>query len=382
MKNVLLLDTNLSSLPIYDYLVTNEYNVYVIGGNPDDFLAKYSKNYINLDYQDIHKVEALINEKKIDFLVPGCNDVSYFSCSKLRDRGFLSCIDTYETTTIINNKEKFRFFAQQNKLSVPKIYNSELTITSFPVIVKPVDAYSGRGITIVNNSEEVISAIQNAKSFSSSSSYIIEDYISGQLYSHSAFISDGKIFLDFIVKEFCSTNEFAVDTSHVEVSFNETILSKIRNQIQVMVDKLKLVDGLIHTQFILKEETFWIIEVTRRCPGDLYSKLINFSTGIKYAELYTLPFLGIKYLYTSIEKKQNFILRHTISLAHDSSFCSLKFKIPLMIRNFFPLNTVGNFIKKSPFDRIGIIFMSANSQIEMSELLLKTLNKSLYDVNN
>lgn len=381
MKNVLLLDTNLSSLPLYEYLITNNYNVYVLGGKKDDFLAKYSKNYIEVDYQDIIKVESIINELNIDFLVPGCNDVSYFSCAKLRDRMIFPGIDTFESTNILNNKEKFRNFALQNDLSVPKIYNSKLNVNSFPLIVKPVDAYSGRGITIIHSSEDVSSAIKHAEFYSSTGTCIIEDYINGQLFSHSAFISKGEIFLDFIVKEYCSVNEFAVDTSHVEFSFDETVLSNIRNEIQLMAQKLNLVDGLIHTQFILNEDKFWIIEVTRRCPGDLYSKLIEYSTEINYSQFYILPFLGVEYLNSSIQKKQNLILRHTIALSDDSNFSSLQFNIPLTIRDFFPLSVVGDFIKKSPFSRVGLMFITANSQVDMSNLLFKTLNKSLYDVN-
>ena len=60
-------------------------------------------------------------------------------------------------------------------------------------------------------------------------------------------------------------------------------------------------DGLIHTQFISDNNTFSLIEVTRRCPGDLYSKLIQMSTGINYSELYSMPFMGLE-LPINVEK--------------------------------------------------------------------------------
>ena len=50
---VMLLDTNFSAKPIYDYLVQTGTEVYVVGGNPNDVLAKSVNNYINLDYSNI-----------------------------------------------------------------------------------------------------------------------------------------------------------------------------------------------------------------------------------------------------------------------------------------------------------------------------------------
>ena len=60
MSNVLLVDTNFSSGPIYQFLREAGHNVAVIGGNPRDALAKSVENYINLDYSDIEKTKQVI----------------------------------------------------------------------------------------------------------------------------------------------------------------------------------------------------------------------------------------------------------------------------------------------------------------------------------
>ena len=49
-KKVLLVDTNFSAKPIYNFLVENGLDVYVIGGNKSDSLAKSVKNYFELKY--------------------------------------------------------------------------------------------------------------------------------------------------------------------------------------------------------------------------------------------------------------------------------------------------------------------------------------------
>jgi hypothetical protein len=95
-KNVLLVDTSFSAKPIYDYLMRTGYEVFVVGAKPDDALAKSVPNYINLDYSDTNELSKLIENLKIDFLVPGGNDLSYKVCSQINaERPFYN-IDSIE----------------------------------------------------------------------------------------------------------------------------------------------------------------------------------------------------------------------------------------------------------------------------------------------
>jgi len=138
------------------------------------------------------------------------------------------------------------------------------------------------------------------------------------------------------------------------------------------------VDGLIHTQFIKKGDSFWIVEVTRRCPGDLYSLLIEFSTGFRYAESYTKPFLGESINLSNQTSNKKYILRHTISQSNEGIYNSLKFLSPVQIEKFIPLSLTGDKVKGSPFSRIGLLFLRANSERELIDLFKKTLNRELY----
>jgi len=60
MNKVLLVDTNFSSAPIYNDLVQSGCEVFVVGGNPEDFLAKSTKNYINLDYSNVDRIREVM----------------------------------------------------------------------------------------------------------------------------------------------------------------------------------------------------------------------------------------------------------------------------------------------------------------------------------
>ena len=383
MKKALLLDTNVSSFPIYEFLLSKGYDTYVIGGNPSDCLAKYTTNYINCNYSNPELLQNAISEYGFDVIVPGCNDMSYLSATKVNGNNKFYGLDSTEVTEIINNKNKFRNFGISNELHIPKLFDKEDAYLQInPIIVKPVDAYSGRGVSVIENPNkiDIDTAIETAISFSSSKNYLIEEYIKGQLYSHTTFISNKKILIDFVVIENGSTNEFTVDTSNVVYDFSESILNEIRTDIEKMSELLNLEDGLIHTQFIKTENSFKIIEVTRRCPGDLYSLLIQKSTGFNYAEYYTKPFINQKLNTPNHIPSNNHILRHTLSVSNDTPFIGVHYNQPIDVDLYIPMNLTGTEIKKSPFGRIGLVFIKCNSIDELANTTETILNRQLYTI--
>jgi len=383
MKKILLLDTNVSSFPIYDYLIKNGYDVYVAGSKPNDCLAKYTDNYINIDYSNVYFLQDLIHQYNFDFLIPGCNDMSYISTTKVNDKNKFYGLDSTEVSEIINNKNKFRKFAIDNNLNVPITYTKdEIDKLNIPIIIKPVDAYSGRGVSVIKNIKEsdINLAIENAINYSNTKNYLIEEYIEGQLYSHTAFISDKKIIIDFIVIEYGTKNEFTVDTSNVVHDFPENTLEDIREQIEYMAQKLNLVDGLIHTQFIKTKNSFKIIEVTRRCPGDLYSLLIQKSTNFDYVKYYILPFINEKYEHQKFEIEKNKILRHTISFDETKNFIGVSYENDVNIELEIPLSTTGDLLQKAPFGRISIVFFRCKTVEELHEMSYKLIQKKLYKI--
>jgi biotin carboxylase len=383
-RNVLLLDSNVASLPIYRFLRRVADRVHVMGGNPADFLARFAPEaYVQLDYSRVDEVRAFMEREGITHVVPGCNDVSYLSSARLDDAGRFPGIDSEGVTETINNKEKFRAFAAGAALSVPAVHSPGSRITS-PVIVKPVDAYSGRGVTVLKEPtpETLDAAVKTAVGFAKSGRCVVEDYVDGQLYSHSAFLAGGRILLDVVVEEHGSANQFAVDTSHLVTDFPAELLHRLRDEITGMAARLSLVDGLVHTQFIRSGSRFWIVEITRRCPGDLYSRLVELSTGVPYAEYYARPFLGMKIDHVETVSVKRLILRHTISRPSDGlPFVSLRFHESVEIEEYVPLALTGDALPRSPFGRVGLLFLRADSRQRLESLKAAALRRELYDIN-
>ncbi|WP_165187183.1 ATP-grasp domain-containing protein [Caulobacter soli] len=380
MDRVLLLDTNVSSAPIHRYLVDAGFEVHVAGRNPGDFLAKVSPNYVNLDYSDVEATLALVERMEVKYLIPGCNDLSYDTCAAISARRPFPGIDPVEVVHTLGNKQAFRRYAALHDIPAPRQIAEADAVAGRSIIVKPVDSYSGRGVTALNapTTDEIDTALALAKSFSATGACLIEEFVEGQLYSHTAFLGEDGVVADFIVEEHGSINPFAVDTSCLVPDFDPTMLGKVRASIEQIARDLKLTSGLIHTQFISDGDRFWLIEITRRCPGDLYSLLISLSTGFDYAENYVRPFLGKPF--KDSDRRQSAILRHTITLREAQTFGSLQFHRPIHIEKFFPQSLAGDRVAVSPFARIGILFARTEPGAALDALMSATLRGELYSV--
>ncbi len=380
MTRVLLVDTNFSSIPIYQSLIEGGHEVYVAGKNPNDALAKISKNYAEIDYSNTDEIKHFIKSKNIEKIIPGCTDKSYESCAKIGEGTSLWHGDSFELYNLINNKEHFRNIAKHLGIPIPKKFNSieEAISEGKEIIIKPSNSFSGIGITRIKNKtlSSINSAISTAKAGSPTGEFLIEEFVHGQLYSYSAFLEKKKVVNSFLVREDCVRSPYTVDSSYVIE--NKKINTELQDCIETIAEKLNLTDGLIHTQFIRNEKNFWIIELTRRCPGDLYSKLIEMSTSDFYANNYAQYFLGKK-IQMQKNNIRNNIIRHTISGIKSNFFLGLSIKEKISNALYVPLKTVGDDYNNKTPNRIGIIFIKSKNKTALDKMYRKILDNKIFN---
>jgi biotin carboxylase len=381
MKRTLLVDTNRAAVPIYHALLNRGHEVWVVGNRPTETLAKLASNYVQLDYSKSEQLAAFVNENAFDYLVPGCTDLSYMVCSEI-NQGRFPGIDTPPNASAINIKGAFRQVADELGLPTPRTLTPQQASDVQAIIIKPEDSFSGQGVTVLHNAtpSKLIKALETARKASNSGGVIIEEYITGQLFSHSAFICNGEVVADFIVQEDSTINPFTVDTSRVVEDFSQERLKSLRKNLLRLSSALKLRDGLMHTQFIVSGNRYWIIEATRRCPGDIYSLLIEFSTGYPYAANYLAPFIGEAPLPREGWAIKERITRHTATSYNGVTLWGFKFSVPVDIRLFVPLATSGDFIAPSPYGRAGIFFFQSSTNDEQERLYRTILDGNLYSL--
>ncbi len=238
---VLLLDTAFASAPIYNYLVRSGHDVWVMGNRQNDLLAKRAgSNWIQQDYSQVQEVEKHVLRQGIEYVVPGCTDISIDTCLQLRMNPHL--LDTPETNGILSNKALFRTLCADLDLPAPRVISREHFPIQGQFICKPVDSFSGRGITVFNGNDRkaLEAAYTSAREASATSTALIETFEAGDLYSCSAFVDSQRITSAFYVREGSSANPFAVDTSYIAYGLPAQCVKALEESLEKLCTALRL----------------------------------------------------------------------------------------------------------------------------------------------
>lgn len=276
------------------------FTVVTSGNNPQDAGHAYSDEQHFVDYSDKEALLVLAERLSIDAIVASANDFSALSCAYVAQKLRLPGHDPLEVAEIVHHKDKFRTFALQTGLPVPKAvrvekeYNSEDTADLvFPVLVKPVDLSGGKGITKVSDPQLLPAAIDKALAVTRSDAVVVEEFIEGSNHGYSTFIENGKVRFAFMDDEHYFINPYLVSGASTSLKYSPALATQLNTALETMVSRLNLCDGLLHVQFVLKEQIPYIIEICRRTPGDLYVKLVEYATGFDMSDAIVKRVLGL-----------------------------------------------------------------------------------------
>lgn len=371
---VLVLDANFSTLPIVLALQSKGYFVICCGNLASDPCHRISDKSIILDYSNKDALLAEVERIKPDYLVSGCNDISYISASWIAEKLKYPGYDSYNTTCVIHDKVLFRSLCRSKNYPSPRSATTEdqALELQLPVLLKPNLSFSGKGIERIETVNELRQAIDRLHKLKVE--YVIEEFIEGDLFSHSAFIRDGEIITDFFVHEYCTVYPYQVNSSHVSVGLSEIVMYKARCWLKQFSKDLELVNGLVHTQFLSDGDSFSVLEVCRRCPGDLYSLLIQKSTNADYAWLFVSGFVQQKPTASEIISKPRYVTRHTVTVDYNCIYLGSKLTIDCLHSVNYQLKKCGEKLLAAPYDKAGIYFIEHSNAEKMKKLTIDTLH--------
>lgn len=367
-KVVLLIGASYSAVPIAKQIKELGFKLLILTGKPEEPATYFAEEVIAIDYSNHKESMQALKKYKFDFVVPTCNDASYLLGAKIAKTYGLPGFDIYETCLLISSKSQFRQLTNSLGLPAPKSINLKdlgEDLVDYPVIVKPNHSFSGRGISVIRNFSEIAQSIQTAQNYSTDNKFEIENYIEGSLHSVSGFIQDQKLKWKFFVDEFCTVYPFQVNNSNFPSVLSEEIKNKVTIHLQTLISTINFVDGLVHLQFMIRDNEVFFIEIMRRCPGDLYGHLFQFSIGFDYYSAYVFAFLGYRIpldiSYSSIS--DFYIARTTESSTEPRVFLSISSKTS--DTTLFPIARSGDRVPPAPFGKTAIAFFKFNDYAEL-----------------
>ncbi len=335
MSKILILGTKAYDVELELLLKSKGYDVFFCGNKKSKIILK--DKWVNIDYTDTN---ALINflkfNKSIKYIIPGANDLAYKSVSILKNKKNFQVevnIDLLETYKLVHQKSIFRKNNLSKFVMFPKIVShTKLKNHKDKLLLKQDGLSGGKGIVIFPKGLDACCFLNRNKT--KLNDYFFEEFIPGSGHGVSFYVKSKKIIYEFYDNEYYSIDRLAVIATSSVSNLNQLHKKRLKNFCIEFMTKYNLVDGLFHIQCILKNDEIYIIECTRRLPGDYYHYFASLSSGENYLHYYINSFIPI--LQKIITKKPR---KNIVRIVQDQQIKSIinkniKFK-KIIKKNFF-----------------------------------------------
>ncbi|MGN0620901.1 MAG: ATP-grasp domain-containing protein [Porcipelethomonas sp.] len=290
MKKILIIGANPETITLIKKAKNMGLKTYVTDYNKTTYAKKFSDVACNVDGMDVDGLVELVKNENIDAVLVGVAEALIPSYCKVCEILDYPCFADMEQFEIMIAKDNFKNICRKYDVPVVPEYSIEdLDSIEYPVIVKPVDSSSSKGISICKNREELDIAIKKALSFSLRKKILIEKYMSGLEVIIYYVIQDGNPVMVAMCDRYTSKEQKGVTqlpsayifpSKHIEV-FKSDIDEKVKNMLRGMNIK----NGVLFLQSFIENGSIYIYEPGFRLNGAQEHMIVSELTGIDAKEL-------------------------------------------------------------------------------------------------
>lgn len=236
---------------------------------------------------DVDGIRDLAKKEKVDFVISVCADQMLLVAAQVCEELGLPCYIDHETAKNVSNKEYMkRIFVESGVPTAKHIVRSELLLgdiegMEYPLIVKPVDCYSSRGVKRVENSGELFAAFSEAVKLSRTGTAIFEEFIGGDEYSVDFYIENGeaKLLCARVLDKIPNYDGFVICRGRYPAPLDNEMVDAIRNVGQQIADGFGLKNTPMLIQMKVDGKRINVIEFCARTGGGIKYRLLPIVSG-------------------------------------------------------------------------------------------------------
>lgn len=291
MKKILIIGANPETISLIKKANAMGITTYVTDYNPEAFAKKFCDVPCNVDGMDVDGLVKLVKDENIDAVLVGVAEALIPTYCKVCEILDYPCFATLEQFEYMIKKNKFKDLCR--KYDVPVVYEFSKEHPEefvYPLVVKPVDSSSSKGVSICHNKDEYDIAVEKALSFSPSKTFIIEKYMDGLEVIAYYVIQDGEPSFVAMCDRYTSKEQIGVTQLPSAYIFPSQHLPKyieeVDEKVKNMLRKMNIQNGVLFLQsFVDENGSVKIYEPGFRLNGAQEHMIVSEICGIDAKEL-------------------------------------------------------------------------------------------------
>lgn len=287
-KNIVFVAGGAWQKPFVQYLKNKGHYIAIVNPQVTETtqLADY---HIKADVNDLDEINKHISQINPIFITSDQSDVSTLAVATLSAQWQLPCNKISVVEKFTNKLDMYKHSVATD-ISVPKteiVTNTDSIINfsekyGFPIIIKPVDGTMSRGFRKINFKHEITEALlSESLNFSKSKQVIVQNFIDGKMIT---------------LEGVCSKNKHKTIASSIKDDYLKPgitsgvrypsqlplkVLEKIIATNDKYVETAEMDFGLTHSEYIIKNDEYYLIEIGCRGGGaGITDKIVPWVSGI------------------------------------------------------------------------------------------------------
>lgn len=205
---------------------------------------------------------------------------------------------------------------------------------TYPLIVKPIDLSSSRGVFKIEAESNLEEAIEYAMSWSEEKKIILEEFVDGPEYSGDSIAYAGKYKLLAVTEKHTTGAPHFIETGHKQPApLTAEMRKKVEDTLYKAFAALKIEYGAIHPEFRINPEgRVLFMEIATRMGGDcIGSDLVAISTGMDYMGMVINCGCGIEPYFTQLWEPRLAEIKYIMNADDLAEFERIKKECPEII---------------------------------------------------
>lgn len=177
-----------------------------------------------------------------------------------------------------------------------KINEINLKIFKFPLMLKPKDAFSSRGVYKIDKFQDIKKHIKETRYFSSNGDIVIEEFMAGPEFSIESITYKGKTKIIQYTEKFITPFPNTVEMGHLQpANLTEIQQKEIDKVVKQAINAIGIDNSATHTEVKLTKDGPKVLEIGARLGGDFIASYLTLnSCGVNMDKVAIKVSLGMK----------------------------------------------------------------------------------------
>jgi biotin carboxylase len=330
-KRLLMLGASYFQVPAIQYAKAAGHHVVTCDYLPDNPGHRYADEYHNVSTTDQMAVLALARNLDIDGIVAYASDPAAPTAAYVAEKLGLPG-NPYQAVVTLAQKDLFRQFLAEHGFATPhsrafqSLPEARAGLEEFqlPVFIKPVDSSGSKGVSLVNNEDQLPMAFSLALGFSRTKRVIVEEYVhkAGYQVAGDGFLVDGRlVFRLFANEHFDSSGNVLVPIGESFPSvLSEAQQQNVHDEVQKALEILGMRMGALNFDIRIGcDDRVYLMEIGPRNGGNLIPQATRYATGVDMVKATVDAALGLTCSNINVREAEGFYATYIIH-AHSDGF--------------------------------------------------------------